>query len=414
MGTYVFKLPDVGEGVAQAEIVAWHVDVGDEIKEDQPLVDVMTEKATVEIGAPVSGRIVRRSGETGDMAAVGSELVAIATGDDGNIEAAPVKEQAPARAAAPVAPVETKRATQASAVPDAGPPASTGKVIAAPAVRARAAALGIDLTSIKGSGPKGQVVHHDLDALLTRPLQGHPPAIRLQRDAIEEIRVIGLRRQIAQTMLEAKRTIPHFTYVEEVDVTDLERVRRELNEATSEDRPRLTLLPFLIRSLVSVLPDHPGINAHFDAEAQIIRRHAAIHIGIATQTPRGLVVPVIRHAESLELSALAREIARLSEAARAGKASREELSGSTITVTSLGSLGGLAATPIIKPPEVAIIGVNRIVERAVVRDGQIVVRRMMNLSSSFDHRIVDGYDAASFIQAVKERLEAPARLLVAS
>jgi 2-oxoisovalerate dehydrogenase E2 component (dihydrolipoyl transacylase) len=413
MGTYVFKLPDVGEGVAQAEIVAWHVDVGDEIKEDQPLVDVMTEKATVEIGSPVSGRIVRRTGETGDMAAVGSELVSIATGEEPEANG-PRREKQAAVAVPAAAPEEPGHRPSADARPVAGAPPLPGRAVAAPAVRARAAALGIDLKTVKGSGPKGQILHSDLDALLSRPLQGDRSAVRPARDSVEEIRVIGLRRQIAQTMLEAKRGIPHFTYVEEVDVTALETLRRELNGETAEGRPRLTLLPFLIRGLVNVLPDHPGINAHFDDEAQLIRRHGAIHVGIATQTPRGLVVPVIRHAETLELAAIAREIGRLSEAARAGKAAREELSGSTITVTSLGALGGIAATPIIKPPEVAIVGVNKITERAVVREGQIVIRKMMNLSSSFDHRIVDGFDAAAFIQALKRQLEAPARLLMSA
>jgi 2-oxoisovalerate dehydrogenase E2 component (dihydrolipoyl transacylase) len=412
MGTYVFKLPDVGEGVAQAEIVAWHVKVGDEIKEDQPLVDVMTEKATVEIGSPVSGKILRRKGETGDMTAVGSELVAIAIPDQVQTPSqagSTAVETAPAARAPP--PPSSPRAQATSTAP-VQPLKS--KPIAAPAVRARAKALGIKLSAVMGSGPEGQVRHEDLDALLApgkgKLSAGAAPA----RDGVEEIRVIGLRRQIAHTMQEAKRSIPHFSYVEEVDVTALEALRRDLNEAQVEGRPRLTLLPFLIRSIVAVLPDHPGINAHFDDAAGIIRRHGAVHVGIATQTPRGLLVPVIRHAETLGLSAIATEITRLSEAARAGKAAREELSGSTITVTSLGALGGIAATPIIKPPEVAIVGVNKIIDRPVVREGRIVIRKMMNLSSSFDHRIVDGFDAASFIQALKTRLEAPARLLVVS
>jgi 2-oxoisovalerate dehydrogenase E2 component (dihydrolipoyl transacylase) len=413
VGTYVFKLPDVGEGVAQAEIVAWHVNVGDEIKEDQPLVDVMTEKATVEIGSPVSGKILRRKGETGDMAAVGSELVAIATRDQVQtpsqagltaVETAPAARPPPPSASSP----------QAQATSTAPVQPRTSKPTAAPAVRARAQALGIDLAAVKGSGPDGRVRHEDLDALLALGKGDSSAGAAPARDGVEEIRVIGLRRQIAQTMQEAKRSIPHFSYVEEVDVTALEALRRDLNQAQVEGRPRLTLLPFLIRSIVTVLPDHPGINAHFDDAAGIIRRYGAVHIGIATQTPRGLLVPVIRHAETLGLSAIATEITRLSEAARAGKAAREELSGSTITVTSLGALGGIAATPIIKPPEVAIVGVNKIIDRPVVREGRIVIRKMMNLSSSFDHRIVDGFDAASFIQALKARLETPARLLVVS
>ena len=279
MGTYVFKLPDVGEGIAEAEIVAWHVEVGDEIKEDQPLVDVMTEKATVEIGSPVSGKILRRKGETGDMAAVGAELVAIATPDQGQTQSPSVASPAvPKTASGP--PVQSKAAVDPGRRPAAKP-------AAAPAVRARAAALGIDLAAVEGTGPEGRIRHEDLDKFLLRRGRRVEVAAAPGRDGIEEVRVIGLRRQIAQTMQEAKRRIPHFSYVEEVDVTALEALRRDLNEATAEGRPRLTLLPFLIRSLVSVLPDHPGVNAHFDDEAGIIRRHAAIHVGIATQTPRG-------------------------------------------------------------------------------------------------------------------------------
>jgi 2-oxoisovalerate dehydrogenase E2 component (dihydrolipoyl transacylase) len=286
------------------------------------------------------------------------------------------------------------------------------KPIAAPAVRARAAALGIDPASIKGTGPKGQILHRDLDAVLIGRQAREIPSASDARQGIEEIRVIGLRRQIARAMQEAKRRIPHFSYVEEVDVTELETLRSDLNDKRAEGRPRLTPLPFLILGLVKVLPDHPGINAHFDDDGGIIRRHADIHVGIATQTKDGLVVPVVRHADTLDLYAIAIEIGRLSEAARAGKASREELSGSTITVSSLGPLGGIAATPIIKPPEVAIVAVNKIVSRPVVHHGRIVARKMMNLSSSFDHRVVDGFDAASFIQALKACLETPATLLV--
>jgi 2-oxoisovalerate dehydrogenase E2 component (dihydrolipoyl transacylase) len=409
LGTYVFKLPDVGEGIAEAEIIAWHVEIGETVKEDQPLVDVMTEKATVEIGSPVAGQILSRKGEKGDLAAVGDELVTIAT---------EVREKAPAAtvtAARGVPPPSSPRPPQqpeAVVRPAKLPPGS--KPIAAPAVRARAAALGIDLATIGGTGPKGQILHKDIDALVLRRQEENFSPANTAREGIEEIRVIGLRRQIAQTMQESKRRIPHFSYVEEVDVTALEALRSDLNDRRADGRPKLTPLPFLIRGLVKNLPDHPDINAHFDDDAAIIRRYAAIHVGVATQTERGLLVPVIRHAETLDLFDIAVEITRLSEAARAGKASREELSGSTITVTSLGPLGGIAATPIIKPPEVAIIGVNKILERPIVHEGQIVIRKMMNLSSSFDHRIVDGFDAASFIQAMKASLEAPASLLLSS
>lgn len=415
MGTYVFKLPDVGEGIAEAEIVAWHVEVGQKILEDQPLVDVMTDKATVEIGAPVSGTILSRKGEAGKMAAIGDELVVIGTIDAGMTSPLPQASppvagvvQSPPLAPAPAATLRSGTDTPAH------------KATAAPAVRARAAALGIDIAGMTGTGPDGRVVHADLDAILLRrqanPSQHDASAVATApRDGVEAIQIIGLRRQIAQRMQEAKRRIPHFTYVEEVDVTALEELRRELNEGDAgrdaNAAPRLSVLPFLIRAIVRVLPDHPEINALFDDEAGIIHRHAAIHVGIATQTRRGLLVPVIRHAETLTVRQIAAEILRLSEAARAGKSSREELSGSTITVTSLGVLGGIAATPIINMPEVAIVGINKIVERPVARDGAIVIRKIMNLSSSFDHRIVDGFVAAAFIQALRAELENPARLL---
>jgi 2-oxoisovalerate dehydrogenase E2 component (dihydrolipoyl transacylase) len=406
VGTYSFKLPDVGEGIAEAEIVSWHVEVGDTVKEDQPLVDVMTEKATVEIGSPVAGKILSRKGEKGELVPVGEELVSIATEE---------KERTPASRVPTAGPVQTTSNAPKLAEPVTGAlqPQPQQKPIAAPAVRARAATLGIELTTIKGTGPKGQILHGDIDAVLLSRKEGKklPPRGSVRED-IEDIQVIGLRRQIAQTMQESKRRIPHFTYVEEVDVTALEMLRTDLNDHRAEGRPSLTPLPFLIRALAKVLPDYPGINAHFNDETATIRRHAAVHVGVATQTNRGLLVPVVRHAETLDIFDIAIEIGRLSEAARAGKASREELSGSTITVTSLGALGGIAATPIIKPPEVAIIGVNKIADRPTVHEHKIIVRKMMNLSSSFDHRVVDGFDAASFIQALKSYLEAPARLLV--
>ncbi len=401
MATYVFKLPDVGEGIAEAEIIQWHVKVGDSVKEDQPLVDVMTDKATVEIAAPVAGRIVSRRGERGNKAAVGAELVTFDTG---------------------AATLETSTAQQAptpmrTIIKPTGPPApkpgGERKVLAAPAVRARAAALGIALDTVEGSGPEGRIGHRDLDRLLQmRQGAAAPPDVEVQKGG-EEIAVFGLRRKIAERMQDSNRRIPHFTYVEEIDVTALEELRQHLNESSGAGSPRLTVLPFLIRALIKSIAAHPGVNAHFDDAAGVIHRHAAVHAGIATQTPRGLLVPVVHHAERLDLWQLAGEIARLSEAARAGKSRREDLTGSTITVTSLGALGGIAATPIINAPEVAIIGVNRIAARPLVLEGQIVIRKMMNLSSSFDHRIVDGYDAAAFIQSVKQALEAPAGLATA-
>jgi 2-oxoisovalerate dehydrogenase E2 component (dihydrolipoyl transacylase) len=452
MGMHVFRLPDVGEGIAEAEIVAWHVAVGQTVKEDQPLVDVMTEKATVEIGAPVSGKVVERKGEAGDMVPVGSELVVIAT-DGADVSAAangapadgrspsPLAGEGRGEGSTPTSPAATVNVTPppagdpspapaANPSPQSSPAREEGerpragrtsgtrlqrgipRPLAAPAVRARAAQLGIDLAAMEVTGPEGRIRHEDLDAILISRSVRPAPVAEAPRDTVEEVRVIGLRRQIAQAMQDAKRRIPHFSYVEEIDVTALEALRRDLNERRGEQTAKLTLLPFLIRAMVKAIPDHPGVNVHFDDDAGIIRRYAAVHIGVATQTRRGLLVPVIRHAEAHDLYAIANEIGRLSESARAGKATREELSGSTITVSSLGPLGGIAATPIVKPPEVAIVGVNKIVERPVVRDGQIVIRKMMNLSSSFDHRVVDGFDAASFIQTLKGYLETPARLFI--
>jgi 2-oxoisovalerate dehydrogenase E2 component (dihydrolipoyl transacylase) len=398
MTAFVFKLPDVGEGIAEAEVIAWHVRVGEQIAEDQPLVDVMTDKATVELTSPVAGLLVSLHGAEGDLAAVGSPLAVIETGAATSSEAT---AQAPAASTAPE-----------PAAPARAAPVAMGEVggdgLASPAVRQRAAALGFDLTRMSGRGPEGRIEHADLDALL---LAGRGPAAMPQRLAIEEIKVIGLRRRIAEKMQESKRRIPHFSYVEEVDVTALEALRAHLNAADA--RPRLTLLPFLIRALVKVVPQFPQVNALYDDEAGIVRRHAALHVGIATQTPDGLVVPVVRHAEAKDLWALAAEIGRLATLAKAGKAAREDLSGSTLTLTSLGALGGVVTTPVINRPEVAIIGPNRIVERPMVREERIEVRKMMNLSSSFDHRVVDGYDAAAFIQALRAALEQPATLFMA-
>jgi 2-oxoisovalerate dehydrogenase E2 component (dihydrolipoyl transacylase) len=368
MGRIVFKLPDVGEGVAEAEIVGWRVVVGDRVEEDQPLVDVMTDKATVEIGSPVSGVVAALHGEAGALRPVGAPLAEFETGD------------------AAVAAVET-------------PPAAA-RPLAAPAVRKQAADLGVDLAKVQGSGPDGRVTHGDLDVLKPAP----PPA---GDDGITEVKVVGLRRRIAERMRQAKDHIPHFSYVEEVDVTELEALRAHMNAGRRDGQPKLTLLPFLAAALIRALPDFPQINARFDDEAGIVRRYRAVHLGLAVQTEAGLVVPVLRDAGARDLWANAAEIARLAEGARAGKLAAEALSGSTITLTSLGPLGGVAHTPIVNWPEVAIVGPNRVVERPVVLGGQVVVRRMMNLSSSFDHRVVDGWDAAAFIQAVKGLLEHP-------
>ncbi|MBI2719243.1 MAG: 2-oxo acid dehydrogenase subunit E2 [Rhizobiales bacterium] len=395
MARFVFKLPDVGEGIAEAEIVKWHVNVGEAIREEQPLVDIMTDKATVEIAAPVSGTLSARTGEEGSRLAVGAELAVIETAGE-----------------APSRPVVGGTANIES-VPRPQPSAkASGKALAAPAVRARATSLSIDLASVSGSGPGGRIEHADLD----RPLQAKdakaPPAPPLAplEDGAEDIKIFGLRRRIAERMQDAKRRVPHFAYVEEVDVQELENLRAALN-SKRDSKPHLTVLPFLIRAIVAAIARHPFVNCHFDDANGIIRRFKSVHAGIATQTERGLLVPVIHHVEAMNVWQLAAEIARLSEAARAGKSERRDLTGSTITVTSLGALGGLMATPIINPPEVAIVGVNRIAERATVIDHDIVVRKMMNLSSSFDHRIVDGHQAAAFIAEVRARLQHPLDLV---
>ena len=417
MGRFVFKLPDVGEGIAEAEVTAWHVAVGDEVAEDQPLADVMTDKATVELTSPVAGRVIERNGVEGDVLPIGSALVVLET-EAGAAAAPPPPAPKPAEPAPePEAPkAEAAPAPEPPPAPEAAPvrkPVAGGHALASPAVRERAKALGLDLAAVPGSGPGGRVTHADLDALLTggralaAPSAGYAP-----REGADEVKVIGLRRRIAEKMQEAKRRIPHFAYIEEIDVTELEDLRAQLNRTHGAARARLSLLPFLIRALVRVLPDFPQINATFDDEAGVVRRHRPVHVGIATQTRDGLIVPVVRHAEALDLWATASEIARLATAAREGKAAREDLSGSTITLTSLGALGGMATTPVINHPEVAILGPNRIVERPVVRAGRIAVRKVMNLSSSFDHRVVDGYDAAEFIQKIKSMLENPATLWV--
>ena len=403
MGRFVFKLPDVGEGTAEAEVVAWHVAVGDLVDEDAPLVDVMTDKATVEITSPVRGKVLSLAAQPGEMATVGAPLVELETLDE------EVEEFAEKVAEVQPPPAETQRAEPppAESTPVQAP--SSPGAQAAPAVRSRAEKLGIDLATIRGSGPRGRITHEDLDAVLTGggAVRAAGPAPR----ADEQIKVIGLRRRIAEKMAESKRRIPHFGYVEEVDVTELEALRRELNHI-HKDRPRLTLLPFLMRAVVKAAAAYPQINARYDDEAAVVTRSGAVHIGIAVQTDAGLMVPVVRHAEARDLWDNAAELARLASAARDGSAAREELSGSTITITSLGPLGGVSHFPVINHPEVAILGPNRIIERPVVRGGQIVARQMMNLSSAFDHRVVDGQEAAEFIQRIKALLEHPATLFI--
>jgi 2-oxoisovalerate dehydrogenase E2 component (dihydrolipoyl transacylase) len=413
MGRYLFKLPDMGEGTAEAEIVAWHVKVGDVIEEDAPLVDVMTEKATVEMTSPVGGTVVELHGAPGEMAPVGAAIAVFDVKGEGNAGAAapaPPKPQT-AKVAELAA---SAQVTPAPMMAAPAPRAQRDKPLASPAVRRRAEDLGVKLSLVHGTGPANQITHEDLDAFIageSQPAQRAGPALA-RRTAVEEVKVIGLRRAIARQMQESKRRIPHFAYIEEVDMTELEDLRLHLNATRRSDQPKLTVLPFLMRALVRVLPDYPQINARFDDEAGVLHRYSAVHVGVATQTANGLVAPVVRHAEALDIWAAALEIARVAELARSGKGSKDDLSGSTITITSLGPLGGVATTPVINHPEVAIIGPNKIIERPVVRDGHIAVRKMMNLSSSFDHRVVDGYDAAEFIQKVKAMLEHPATLFM--
>jgi len=420
VSNYVFKLPDLGEGTVEAEIVNWRVKPGDTIAEDEVIVEVMTEKAAVELPAPVGGRVLSITGTPGDMVPVGADLIVIETGTPATT-AAGAPAAAPAAAPASAPPARRAGANGAEA-PAQAPAASAraGRVATSPAIRRRAHEAGIDLQQVTGSGPNGRIVPKDLEAFVARrsqptPLRPAPkavPSARASAAATEEIKVIGLRRLIAQRMSEAKRNIPHFAYVEELDITELESLRRHLNRKPADGAPSLTYLPFLALALIRVLRDFPQCNAHYDAERGVIVRHAAVHLGVATQTAEGLKVPVVHNAQELGLWELAAQMRRVAEAARTNKAKREELSGSTITITSLGKLGGIASTPIINAPEVAIIGVNRAVERPLVLEGAIAIRLTMNLSSSFDHRFVDGYDAAAMIQALKEHLEHPATIFI--
>jgi 2-oxoisovalerate dehydrogenase E2 component (dihydrolipoyl transacylase) len=412
MSQFTFKMPDLGEGTVDAEIVAWHTKPGDVVAEDQLIVEVMTDKAAVEVPAPVSGRVVSVTGAPGDKVAVGSPLIVFELSADA-AAAAPAPAATPAVPAATSAPPTTVSAaaptvaqTVAPVAPRATPPAAAkGRVMTSPANRRLAREAGIDLATVTGSGPGGRILRADLQTGTAR----ETPADSADTT---EIKVIGLRRLIAERMSEAKRTIPHFAYVEEVDVTELESLREHLNHSRPKDAGSLSYLPLVVMALTRVLESFPQCNVLYDAARGVLVRHRAMHVGIATQTPDGLKVPVVRNAQSLGLWEMAGEIRRLAERARSNKATREELVGSTITVTSLGKLGGIASTPIINAPEVAIIGLNKAVERPVVAQGAVVVRRIMNLSSSFDHRFVDGYDAAAMIQALKQRLEHPATIFI--
>ena len=419
MGTHVIKMPDIGEGIAEVELSVWHVKVGDLVVEDQVLADVMTDKAMVDIPSPVHGKVISLGGAPGEVMAVGSILISIEVEGAGNakeapaaaapVKAAPVVEAKPTPAPASVPASVESRPAPAPVSRDADE-----RPLASPAVRKHALDAGIQLRLVQGTGPAGRILHEDLDAYLQQGTSkasatANPYA---ERNTEEQIPVIGMRRKIAQRMQDATRRAAHFSYVEEIDVTALDELRVHLNEKHGATRGKLTLLPFIVRAMVVALRDFPQINARYDDEAQVITRLGAVHVGVATQSDVGLMVPVVRHAEARSLWGNAEEIARLATAARNGKASRDELSGSTITLTSLGALGGIVSTPVLNLPEVAIVGVNRIVERPMVIKGQIVVRKMMNLSSSFDHRVVDGMDAAQFIQAIRGLLEQPASLFL--
>ena len=446
MGIHVIKMPDLGEGIAEVEVVAWHVQPGDTVREDQVLADVMTDKATVEIPSPVAGTITSLGGAIGQSLAVGAELIRLEVAGAGNVSAdkarkepvqsgaatAPAEEvaepqleavaahaaetSAPAPAPAKPAPAPAAKPAPARAVSGALLRADGEKPLAPPAVRQRAWDLGVELQFVPGSGPAGRITHADLDAHVAGRRGGAAGGAMDERYAEQHgehaTQIIGLRRKIAEKMQEAKRNIPHFTYVEEVDVTELEALRLQLNARYGQERGKLTLLPLLMRAVVLALRSYPMMSARYDDEANTLTTYDAAHIGIAAQTESGLMVPVVRHAESRDPWSSAAEIARLAEAARSGKATRDELTGSTITITSLGALGGIVTTPVINRPEVAIVGVNRIVDRPVIRDGAMVARKMMNLSSSFDHRVIDGMVAAQFVQSIRGYLEFPATLFV--
>ncbi|MEN5039880.1 dihydrolipoamide acetyltransferase family protein [Stenotrophomonas sp. TWI1149] len=446
MGHHVIKMPDIGEGIAEVELITWKVEVGGPVAEDQVVAEVMTDKAMVEIPSPVSGTVVSLGGKPGQMMAVGSELIRLEVDGAGNASAA----SAPA-AAAPAEPVAAPKAAAPAAAPAAAaepaPAATPAKAAAAsapacaakqdargavtngvlnageaplasPAVRRRAWDLGIELRYVPATGPGGRILQADLDAYAAAGGKAQPVggsaggSSYARRTGEQQVPIMGLRRKIAQKMQQSWSTIPHITYVEEIDVTEVEALRAKLNERWAKERGKLTLLPLLARAVVLAARDFPQMNARYDDQANIVTRYEGVQLGIATQSEVGLSVPVVGHAESLDLWQTAAEIARLASAVRVGKATREELSGSTITISSLGAIGGLVSTPIINHPEVAIVGVNRIIERPMFREGQVVARKLMNLSSSFDHRIVDGMDAAEFVQAIRTRLETPALLFV--
>ena len=408
MGNFVFKLPDIGEGVVEGEVVQWHVSVGDSVSEDDPLVDVMTDKATVTIPSPRSGVISSLSGGVGDMIAVGTTLLEINTEGEVSASEGGVSDDGGES-------VETTPAPTPAPAPKASPQPATGRVLASPAVRKRARENDVDLSAVRGSGPAGRIRHADLDAFIAAggAISGAPPiAYSVKRTEVTPVKVVGLRRKISEQMSLAKSRIPHFSYFEEIDITELESLRQILNSTRDEAQPKLTYLPFIMLALGKIMPEHPECNAHFDDEGGVVLRQGAVNLGIATQTERGLYVPVVKHVEAMDIWNAASEMQRVSGSARDGTASLDELTGSTFTITSLGREGGLGATPIINHPEVSILGVHKAREMPVVKDGKIVIRRVMNLSSAFDHRVVDGADGAALIQHLKRMLETPALIFM--
>ena len=426
MGDYVFKLPDIGEGVVEGEVVSWHVKIGDSVVEDAPIVDVMTDKATVTIPSPTSGVVKELSGEVGDMIAVGTALITF-TGE-GNIE--PSKEESTENTTVNEPEIEEvveeiveiveKKSEPTNKVPVKEPVKAVknianNRILASPAVRRRAREAELDLTFVSGSGPSGRIRHADLDAYIAAggAVSGAPPkSYSTKRTETNEIKIVGLRRKIAEQMVKSKFSIPHFSYFEEIDVTELEKLRKFLNSTKDESQPKLTYLPFIMMALAKIMPKHQECNAHYDEENNIVTQHSAVHLGIATQTDRGLFVPVVKHVEAMDIWQSASEMQRVSGSARNGTASLDDLSGSTFTITSLGRDGGLGATPIINHPEVSILGVHKAREMPVVQDGKIEIRRIMNVSSSFDHRIVDGANGAALIQSLKKLLEHPALIFM--
>ena len=424
MGTFAFKLPDIGEGVVEGEVVEWMVSVGDVVKEDDPILSVMTDKATVEIPSPVDGKVTKVIGEAGDILPVGVVCIEFEVDGDGNASPSeePVEKKSEPKKPEPVKEVEEKPAPKPVQEPkQVSQPvarAAGTKALASPAVRQRAREANINLEHVAGSGPAGRISHADLDKHISGGATGASSwspigaSAKTELNGTEEIKVIGLRRKIADSMMSSYSSIAHFSYFEEVDITALEELRQHLNSTRPEGAPKLTYLPFIMQALVKALKESPECNALYDDDSNIVTRHQAINLGIATQTDRGLYVPVVKHVEAMDIWQSAAEMVRVTSATRDGKATADELTGSTFTITSLGRLGGLGATPIINKPEVGILGVHNAKERAVVRNGQVVVRRMMNLSSSWDHRVVDGHDGATLVQRVKTYLENPATIFM--